>query len=263
MNPRPSRILITLAAQALSIWLPLAQAAADPAAKDSNLPTAKEIIAKHVEAVGGRDAMLKQTVMRGTGKFEITGQGAAGDFEFLRTKPNKQVVRITIPAMGPITIGYDGRNGWIDMPGIGANLLEGKMLDQSRDEADFYNQLHDEKNFKSMETVGRAPFEGQDCYQVKLIWNSRREINEFYDAKTGLQASQRSTQETPQGSVSVTSRMSEYKKFGDLLFATKINQKMGDVEQVITINNFSYDPIPEKEFELPASLKQKVAPAAK
>jgi len=227
------------------------------AAPGPKLPPAKEIIARYVQGIGGKEAILKHTAMRGKGTFEVSGQGqkATGELEVLGAKPNKQVARINIRDMGQIVAGFDGKTGWLIVPGAGPMLLRGRMLDQARDDAIFYNQLHEETNYQSMETVALTQFEGQECYQLKLVFKSGREVTEFYDVKTGLLAGFKAMQETLQASLEVTSRLSDYKKFGDWLQPTKLTQKMAAIEQTITIASITYDPIPDSEFEPPAEVK--------
>ncbi len=250
----------------LALWTLPAGAADAPAAPlppraAGSLPSAKDVIARHVAAIGGREVVLRLTSMRGKGHFVMPTQGLSGEFEFLRATPNRQIVRVTVANVGQITTGFDGKVGWLLNPFNGASLLEGQMLDQSRDEADFYSQLHQEQNFKSMNTVQRTPFAGQECYEVKLVWKSGRETTEFYSASTGLQVGVRQQQQTAQGQAEVTTRLSDYKKFGDLLQPTKIAQKMGEVEQTITITSITFDPIPDSEFALPEAVKTLLKPA--
>jgi hypothetical protein len=228
------------------------------ASSKAKAPPVKEVIAKYIQALGGRETILKQSYLRAQGKLEMPGQGVDGTLEVLRAKPNKQMVRIQIPNMGKIEIGFDGTVGWMTNPFSEPMLLEGKMLDQARDEADFHNQLHDEKNFKSMETVGTTQFEGQECYEVKLVQKSGRQTTEYFDVKTGLMAGLKATQETPQGEVGVTTRFREWKKFGDLLQPTKMTQKLGENDQMIAFDTVSMEPIPDKEFEQPDAVKKLV-----
>jgi hypothetical protein len=231
--------------------------AAPPKPAAAKLPPAKDIIAKYVQAIGGKEAILKYTAMRGKGTFELSvqGQNSTGELEVLRAKPNKQVAKISIRDLGQIVAGFDGKTGWWIVPGAGPMLLQGRMLDQARDDAIFYNQLHEESNYQSMETEALTQFEGRECYQVKLVFKSGREVTEFYDVKTGLLAGYKAMQESLQASLEVTSRLSDYKKFGDWLQPTKLTQKMAGIDQTITIASVTYDPIPDSEFEPPAEVK--------
>ncbi len=222
---------------------------------DVKLPAAKEVIAKYIQAVGGREAILKTAALRAKGKYEIPNMSVSGQVEMVRAKPNRQLVKISIEGFGQTSIGFDGKVGWMIDPMVGPKLMDGKMLDQTREDAEFYSQLHDETNYRTLEVVGKVVFEGQECYQMKVVWKSGREGTEFFDLKTGLIAGTTLTQETAQGQIQVVNRFTEYKKFGDLTQPTRMVQKMGEIEQVLTLTSFSYDPVPETEFEQPEAIK--------
>ncbi len=225
------------------------------AVPDSKLPPGKEVIAKFIRAIGGEDAILKHASMVFKGKWEMPGMAQGGDFELIRAKPNKQLLRIKLGDQGQILNGYDGKVGWMLSPFTGAMLVDGKLLDQTIEEADFYNILHREPNYKSLETVGTARMDGKDCVELKVVTKSGREVREFYDAKTGLLVATKSTQESPQGPNQVTLTFSNYQKMSDLLQATRLQVKAGEFEQVITISSVEYDSAPDKEFDLPAEIK--------
>jgi hypothetical protein len=228
------------------------------------LPKAREIIDRYVSAIGGKEVILKATAMRGKGAIRSSGQGqsAAGEFEVLRAKPNKQIVKVNIANSGQTVSGFDGQVGWLLLPSAGPVLLQGRMLDQARDESEFYSPLHEEKNFQRMETVGIAPFWDRDCYEVELVYKSGRKVTEYFDIQSGLLMGYRGAQETPQLSVEVNVQLADYQKFGELLQPAKLVQRVANVEHVITISIISYEPVPDKEFEMPPEVKALLKAAA-
>jgi len=217
-------------------------------------PPASEVIARFLEAIGGKDAVLKHTSMAIKGKFDMGGLGQ-GDFEMLKAKPNRQLFRIKLGDQGQIVNGFDGKVGWTVNPFTGAMLLEGKLLAQTADEAEFYSILHRDSDLKSIETVGSAQVDGKDCVELKVVTKSGREVREFFDAKTGLLVATKSTQESPQGAAEVTLIFTDYKKFDDLMQATRIKVQTAGMEQTLTISSVEYDKVPDKEFDLPADVQ--------
>lgn len=236
-------------------------------AADAALPTPQEIVAKYIKAIGGKESLMKTSSMRAKGKFDIPAQKMGGEIEVLRAKPNHQLVKLklNLPTGEPMVIntGFDGTNGWLSMPFPGPMLLEGKMLDQARDEADFYSQLHEESGYSKMQTVGTTIFGGKECYEVKFVRKSGRETTEYFDVRSGLQIGAKANQETPQGAVDVVTRQEDYQKFGDLQIPTRMTQKMGDVEQVITISSVTFEAIPDKDMEAPSEIKALLKSSAK
>jgi len=231
-----------------------AKPAADSAA-DAPLPQAKEIITKFVKEIGGKAAFDKIESQHIKGKFEMVGQGITGDLEVSAKRPDKLVIRITLPGIGELAQGFDGKVGWSLDPITGPMVLEGKMLDQQREEARFDSVLHDETNFTSRETIGRTQFEGKDCLKLKLVRKSGQEVTEYYDAQSGLLMGSAEVQETPLGSVNATGILSDYKKFGDVLFATKLTQKMGPLAQVMTFSSMEFNKVEDSAFDLPDPIK--------
>jgi hypothetical protein len=235
-----------------------AQAKAPSAAKEKGevaLPPAKEVIAKYVKALGGRDAILKYTSTHVKGNFEVPAQGIKGSLEVFAAKPDKLKVKIDLPGVGVALYGHDGKVGWSIDPVLGPMVLDGKRLDQLKKEANYYSALHDENDYKSMETVEIVQFEGKECHKLKLVRQSGEESTEYYDTKTGLLIGLTAAQESPLGSMTVTSIASDYKKFGNLLMATKTTQKIAGLQQVMTVETVEYNKVTDAEFELPAQIK--------
>ena len=111
-----------------------------------------------------------------------------------------------------------------------------------------------------METVEATKFEGKDCYKLKLVRKNGHETIEFYDVKTALLNGTMSTQDSALGALPVTSIVGEYKEFGGVKMPTKISQKIGPAEQVMTINSVENNKVADSEFELPEAIKALVKP---
>lgn len=224
------------------------------------LPPAKEVIAKFVKAIGGKEAVLKQSSTHSLGKMEMPAQGLSGTLDSYAAKPNKVLVTMDITGIGKSMQGFDGKVGWSIDPAQGPMVLKDKALEQAKAEADFYAPLHDESSYTSMETVEATKFEGKDCYKLKLVRKNGHETIEFYDVKTALLNGTISTQESPMGSIPVTSVMGEYKDFGGVKSPTKISLKFGPAEIVLTITSVEINKVADSAFELPAPIKALVKP---
>jgi hypothetical protein len=232
-----------------------ADAPSKPAASVTKLPAAADVIAKSLKALGGRDAILKHTSTRLKGTWSMPAQSVNGEFEMFQAKPNRRAMRMKVGEMGEIVNTFDGKAGWVISPFAPPTLLEGKMLEQARDDADYYSILHDPASYRSMETVALTQFDNRECYELKVVLNSGRENREFYDVKTGLLAGVRGTQESPQGSSEAVLTLQAYQKFGDLqqVSKMKIQSEQGDV--TITVTSVEYDTVPDSQFEAPAEIK--------
>jgi hypothetical protein len=242
----------------LAVSLPLLRAAEPtpaPPANTNALPAAQEILNRFVKEIGGKAAFAKINSQHLTGKCEMGAQGISGKLEVFAKRPDKLVIKISLPGVGDLLQGFDGKVGWSMNPVTGPMVLDGKMLEQLREQARFDSVLHDPEEFKSMETIAKTKFEGKDCYKLKLVRKSGQEATEYYDVDTGLLSGSSEVQETPLGAISVTALSSDYKKFGDILFATRLTQKMGPLAQVMSFDTMEVDQVDDKAFELPDQVK--------
>jgi len=151
--------------------------------------------------------------------------------------------------------GFDGKVAWSMDPAAGPSVFEGKMLEQTRDDADFYSELFEEKNYKTMEVLGEEVFDGKKCYKLRLVRKSGRELAAYFDQATGYQAGTVGDQESAMGTMTVTSIVGDFKKFGDVTIPTKLRQKVAAIEQVMTITTVEFDKVAEADFDLPAPVK--------
>jgi zinc protease len=228
---------------------------ADKQQSNEPLPPAQEIIAKYVKAVGGAEAFAKYKSQSAKGKFEMPAQGMVGEVEMLAARPDKFLMRMNLPGLGQTVSGYNGKIGFSSNPATGPMLVEGKALDQLKDQADYDSALHEPSKFKSMQTLERTQFEGQDVYKVKLVRVTGDVTTEYFDTKTGLIVGTEGVQESPLGPIQVVGTLGDYKKFGGILMATKLVQKMAGIQQVVTLSSVEFDKVPESVFDLPAEVK--------
>jgi hypothetical protein len=179
----------------------LAALLAAPATADAQeaLPEARQLVARYVEAIGGREAVLNQGSSRSVGTFEMPAMGIKGEMEVISARPNLMKTVITIPGLGVIRSGYDGTVGWEVSPMTGARLYEGNELAAMKEQLDPRAAVRDPALFRSMETVERTEMGGQPCYRVRLVWESGREAYDCYHVESGLMVANVSTQESPMG----------------------------------------------------------------
>jgi hypothetical protein len=222
----------------------------------SSLPTGRAIIDRYVKAIGGRDAVLRHNSIRYIGNFEMPAAGMKGNLTVVQAAPNKMAMTVDLPGMGQVVSGYDGTVGWSINPMQGPRVLEGKELEQLREDAGPSAMLRASDRIRSAETVELTSMGGQACYKVKITYNSGRESFDCYSPETGLLVGMTQTQESPMGSVQVTTLFDDWKEFGGLKTATKMRQQMLGQEQVLTIDRLEFDRADDaKAVEAPEQIK--------
>lgn len=83
---------------------------------------------------------------------------------------------------------------------------------------------------------GIEQVEGKDAYAIAVKTPAKREYTNYYDVANGLLVKRVSVQETPQGSMTISTIISGYKPFGGIQFPTKIVNDLGMMKLEI---NFS------------------------
>jgi hypothetical protein len=218
------------------------------------LPDAQTLVTRHVNAIGGRAAVLAHTSMHATGTISMPGSGITGPVEVYGLAPDRVLVKASIQGIGDIADGYDGAHGWSINPMTGPTLKSGKELEQTKLDADFYSELRDPKKY-TLKTIAKETFDGRECYKVSVKRPDGSEDFDFYDATTGLRAGSINTRETPMGTMTVANTETGYKKFGKLTAATVLTQKVMGVEQKITLDTVEYDTVDPAVFDPPAPIK--------
>ena len=228
---------------------------AAPKAATENLPAASDIIARHVRAIGGREAVLSHSSSHATGTFGVPAAGLTGTVEVFAAKPNRMLMRITVPDIGDMLEGFDGTHAWSLSPMTGATVHDGKQLEERRFDSEYYGELKAPERYQSMTTLEKTTFDGRPVYKLRLVRKGGGEDTEFYDAQTGLKAGSINTRETPMGTITATTIETDYRKFGNLLVPTTIKQSGMGIEQVMTINTVEFDRVDPKVFDPPAQIK--------
>src|SRR5262249_32968211 len=136
---------------------PKTPAPATPAAQtDAPLPSAKDVIAKYVTAIGGADAYGAVSAVHAKGTLTMPGQNISGDVEMFGPRPAKAVMRVTLAGIGQAESGFNGDVGWTIDPMSGPAVMKGKELDEMKNEAAFDGALHLPALIKDMTNVGRT-----------------------------------------------------------------------------------------------------------
>lgn len=231
------------------------KAAVEAGGAPAALPAARAILDRHIEAIGGRDAVLKHSSTRVKGSVSMPDAGISGDIEVYGAAPNKSLLRISLAGVGEVLEGFDGHHGWSISPMTGPMLLEGRQLEEKRFDADFHGELRPDGRYASITTLERTEFDGRPCYKVRLVKKTGGEDLEFYDVATGLKAGGITTRESPMGTVTGTTVETDYRRFGKLLHPTTVRTQIGPVRQVVTITSVEYDNVPAGVFDLPAGIR--------
>lgn len=241
----------TIRAQASAAQAPATQAA--PA--EAPLPAAQAVIDRHIEATGGRKVLEAQKSVTVKGSITIPANGMTGTIEVNAARPNKSLVKTTLAGIGDVSEGFDGTTAWSVNPMTGPMLATGDELAQKAFDADFDRALGIAHKYESMKTAAKTTFEGRPVYRLELTRKGGGTDIEFYDVETGLKAGGIIERTNPMGTISATSALSEYKKFGDTLQPTVLKQTVTGVQIITTFTAFEFNQVDPAVFDPPAAIK--------
>lgn len=248
---RPGLALPLVAVFAIA---PLA-ATTPPRQASAELPAARTIIDRHIKEIGGRAIILAQTSTHATGTVSLPAAGLSGKLEAFHAKPDKFVQRMSLPGIGDIEEGFDGKVGWSISPLTGPTLLDGKQLEQRKFDADFFEDLKSSDRYASITTVEKTTFEGRPVYKIRLVKKAGDDDLELYDVETGLKAGAISTRDSPMGPMQTTTAWSDYKKFGSLLQPATTKVSVMSTQMILAITGVEYGTVDPSVFAVPAQIK--------
>lgn len=192
--------------------------------------TADEVVAKHIEALGGKDKLASiQTVVR-EGAISIQGM----DFPLKLTTEQGKGFRFDINVMG--TAGYQiytPAAGWSYMPFQGNSGVEdvpADRLKESQDNLDVQGELFNyAQKGHTIELQGKEKTDGVECYKLKVNTSYGLTKTYFIDATTYYINKIKSESKLSEGKNGEVS-YSNYKKTADgYVFAYSMTRSEGEV----------------------------------
>lgn len=210
----------------------------------SELPDATAVFDRYIQAIGGRDEVMAVTTRKISSRLSIfiLGQAEAvqsGRFEIYAQAPNILVQDLIFPGRGTTRVIFDGENGWNLDETDKATKVAPSTLERIRGSAYFYQVAKPDEMFTSYRVIKGVEAEGIRAVQVAVTHRSGREEVHIYDLDTGLHIAtvgKRELDGTDQ-QVDFQRSYSDYKKFGNVLYPTKIIERYSNIAIELTLTN--------------------------
>jgi hypothetical protein len=152
-----------------------------------NAQTAEEIVAKHIDAIGGAEAWKKVNSVKMEGTMQVQGAELAVTITVLNGKGARQDLSI----MG--MTGYQivtPTEGWNYMPFQGQTTPEAMTaedLAESQDDLDAQRNLIDyAAKGHTVELMGKDDVDGTECFKLKITKKGGKSETIFVDPKSYL-----------------------------------------------------------------------------
>lgn len=236
---------------------PPSQADSAPPEPPPELTEEEKIFARHVEAIGGEDAIRAHTSMTLKGSFAIPAMGMSGDLTIYLQAPDKGIVHVSFPGLGENIQAYNGEIGWSEDPMQGARLLEGAELSAFKRQVRIHSDLEYDEIYSERTAAGETEWDGQAAHQVDLVDADGNESSRYFAVDTSLFIGEESTTTTEMGTVETSTTLSDYKEFGGVLLATSTTTNIPSfgVEFVQTIESVTFDDDDPSAFEPSDAIK--------
>ena len=229
------------------------QAAATP--DTTPLPSATEILERHVEALGGEAAIRRHRHATWNGTFTMPGMGLEGKVVLQASAPNLFRLVVEAEGIGTISQGYDGKVGWSDNPMTGPTLTQGGELEMLAIQSNFYADLDYAKHYPKIEVVGRETFAGEPCYKLKVTTAGGLDAFHYFSVESGLLVGVAGDLPTPMGEVFVETEIGGYQLFDGRLYPTRNHQRAMGSEQVLTVRDPDFGEIDPSVYALPETIR--------
>lgn len=233
--------------------LVLGLALAAPAAAQT---TADEVIARHIEALGGMEKLKAVKSVRMTGKMTV-GPGIEAPIVMELKRPNAMRLDITLQGMTG-SQAYDGTTGWTLMPFQGSKVpqqMAEEEMKMAQEQADMDGPLIDYKaKGHTVELVGKEKVEGADAYRLKVSLKNGVVRNLFIDAEHFLQIKEESKRTIRGAEVETETILGDFKEVDGMMFPHSIDsgQKGSPQRQKLAIEKIELNvPIDDARFKMP------------
>jgi zinc protease len=182
--------------------------------------TGMDVISKYVEAIGGKEKMLKINDI--TTKMGMTMQGMNIEIISKQKAPNKISVETKMGTNVMSNQVCNGVKAMVKSPG-GNQELAGAKLEEMLIQSTMNAELYLDKLGLKAELKGSEDVDGNPAWKVQMTSPSGKKTVDFYDQKSGLKVKS----VAQQGQMSETTLYSDYRVVRGVLFPYKMRQSSG------------------------------------
>jgi len=244
MHSRRSTLLVLalLACTACAVAQPPAAPAAQPGAKPAaaDLPSGEALFAKHVEALGGMEALRSQKSAMIKGRMTLPS-GSVGLITVWRKAPDRMYRIIDIPGTVTVETWCDGESAWMRNSNKGAARLTGDALTDTKLESEFIGEADYKARYKELKTIEKTTFGDRPAYAVAATTAAGKARTLFFDAEKGFLIGVKLDIAAPRGDEHLTLTFGDYKKCGATWQPTLVVEDTGQAKTTTTFSQIEMD----------------------
>lgn len=163
---------------------PKPEAATPAAAAAKPLPTADEILDKYLQAVGGRDALLKVTSRMERASLSVPGAPEV-PIDIFAKAPNERLSTMHMRDGDSVTA-FDGHQGWLSNPGRPARPMTEQESYVASLDANLHFAADLKQTFSTFRVLPMAKIGDRDVYLVLGVNEGKPPVRMYFDTQSGL-----------------------------------------------------------------------------
>lgn len=231
------------------------QAAKQVPARDakSGMPSVDAVIARYVEAVGGREAWetLKSRVSMGT--VEVPSANLSGTVVIHEKAPDKILTILIISGSG-FRQGFDGTVGWTQDAQNGVREQSGAELAEAKRQADFYSPLNVHEHYAKLTLLATEKVGEHDTYVLEgTLPEGGGSERIYFDRATGLPVRLIGQHHSPDGVAQFQEDFSDFRRVDGVMLPFAISQSDKASTFLVRIGEVRHNvELEDSEFSKPA-----------
>lgn len=215
---------------------------ANPVSDNQNiniiLPSAKDIINKYLNAIGGAVELKKINSIYGTGEMSMTGVKL--DVVKKEMNPNYTLTTLTMNGQTIVKQLYDSKNGTRSQMGHEAPMSDEELADYKNRKGIFEHLYYNDGGYK-MEVKGVEKISGRNAYKVLIASPAGNSSTEYFDTDNGYLVRLEKSVKMQGQDVQQTIDFTNYKKVGNILYpftnSITSNSAMGNQEMTVELKD--------------------------
>lgn len=186
----------------------------DAAALPADL-TAAKVLEDYITAIGGMAKVKGINTVRQKMVTEVMGQSMSIESYYA---PQKFAMSMGNGQMTFQEQKYDGEKAMVSAMGQKQIMTEGEQYESLKEQSAFIAQLQYLNDDHQLELKGIEDVEGAKCYKVSITKPNGSIMTEYYAMDSGILLRSVSSQNGPQGPVSITSDFMDYKDYNGIMY---------------------------------------------
>ncbi|WP_018619471.1 hypothetical protein [Spirosoma luteum] len=198
-------------------------------------PTADEILANYITAIGGKEALMKVTDLTTNMSSDMNGNAII----VTRKQKTPAMFSMVINANGMEVMKQTGNGTNVAMGGMqGSRTLDGPAAQQMTMMNTLFPELHYAENGVKTTLVGPEKVDGKDTYKLShTTADGAATWTDNFDVTTGLKVQSVTTGRGPQGEMKNSMVYSDYKDTGGIKFPMTIVQQSPRGPMTMSVDN--------------------------